>query len=57
MDDWRQLSFVEDGTWATGQTSIGYGDGDDNTILGDMRNSYSTVYLRKTFILPPGEGS
>ena len=48
---WRQTSFVEDATWQTGRTPIGFGDGDDNTVLADMQNSYSTVYLRRQFTL------
>jgi hypothetical protein len=46
---WRFPDFNEDSSWLSGQTSIGYGDGDDNTILSDMRNNYSTVYLRHSF--------
>jgi len=46
---WRFPDFNEDETWLIGQTSIGYGDADDNTVLSDMRNNYSTVYLRHTF--------
>jgi len=53
--DWRLTSFPEDGTWFTGQTSIGYSDGDDNTILGDMQNNYSCVFLRHTFTLTAGQ--
>jgi hypothetical protein len=51
MSAWRQPGFVEDGTWLTGRTPIGYGDGDDNTLLSDMQNTYSTVYLRHEFTL------
>ena len=51
VDAWRLDGFVEDGSWLTGQTPIGYGDGDDNTVLSDMRSNYSTVYLRNTFVL------
>ena len=60
---WRNLGFVEDASWLTGPTGIGYGDGDDNTILDDMRQiaddpgtpeneaqpGYMSVFLRKTF--------
>jgi 3',5'-cyclic AMP phosphodiesterase CpdA len=28
---------------------IGYGDGDDSTVLGNMQNSYVTVYVRSPF--------
>jgi len=48
VDAWRQLNF-NDNSWYQGQTSIGYGDSDDNTVLNDMRNSYSTIYLRHKF--------
>lgn len=45
---WRQIGFPEAG-WLTGQGTIGYGEGFLKTVLTDMRNLYSTVYLRKTF--------
>ncbi len=48
VDAWRQVSF-DDSNWLSGQTSIGYGDNDDNTVLSDMRNNYTTIYLRKYF--------
>ena len=51
MDAWRMPEFVEDGTWLAGQTSIGYGDGDDNTVLSDMRSNYTSVYLRNQFTI------
>ncbi|MEZ5304671.1 MAG: hypothetical protein R3F11_29100 [Verrucomicrobiales bacterium] len=44
--------FVEDASWLTGPAPIGYGDADDATELTDMQNSYTTVYLRKTFTVP-----
>ncbi|MDA7882345.1 lamin tail domain-containing protein, partial [Akkermansiaceae bacterium] len=46
---WREQGFVEDGTWLSGDAVIGYGDGDDTTVLNDMQNSYSSVFLRKGF--------
>jgi hypothetical protein len=49
VDAWRQLTF-NDSSWLVGQTSIGYGDNDDNTTLSDMQNHYSSVYLRRKFI-------
>ena len=36
-------------TWLTGQAGFGYGDGDDTTVLGDMQNGYSTLFMRTTF--------
>lgn len=50
---WRDVSFVEDGSWNSGQTPIGYGDGDDNTVIDDMEDDYSSVYLRRSFTLQP----
>ncbi|MCK4999163.1 MAG: lamin tail domain-containing protein [Anaerohalosphaera sp.] len=47
-DEWRQESF-NDNSWLEGQTSIGYGDNDDNTEIDGMRGNYTTIYLRKTF--------
>ena len=49
VDIWREPGFSENGSWLTGRTPVGYGDGDDNTTLGDMQNSYMSVYLRRTF--------
>ncbi|MDP7049104.1 MAG: lamin tail domain-containing protein [Verrucomicrobiota bacterium] len=52
---WRTIDFSENSDWKTGRTSIGYGDNDDQTKLDDMRNKYSTVYLRHKFPVPdPG---
>lgn len=47
-DSWRQVGF-DDSSWLDGQTSIGYGDNDDNTEITGMQNNYKTIYLRKTF--------
>lgn len=45
---WKNPGF-DDTTWLSGPTGIGFGDGDDATVLADMMNAYSTVYLRKVF--------
>lgn len=55
VDAWRGSTFVEDDSWLSGDAVIGYGDGDDVTMLGDMQNGYSSVYLRKTFLVPAGQ--
>ncbi|MCZ6792989.1 MAG: DUF1800 family protein [Planctomycetota bacterium] len=47
-DDWAEPDF-DDSSWLNGSTGIGYGDGDDATVLGDMRGNYMTVYLRREF--------
>ncbi|NQU53346.1 MAG: lamin tail domain-containing protein, partial [Bacteroidetes bacterium] len=39
-------------TWNEGQAELGYGDGDENTVLsygGDSGNKHITTYFRKTF--------
>lgn len=52
VGEWLTANF-DDSSWLTGQTSIGYGDNDDNTRLDlddpPMRYNYNTIYLRKTF--------
>ncbi len=48
IDRWRQPGF-NDEDWPIGQTSIGYSDNDDFTVLDDMYQTYYTVYLRNTF--------
>jgi hypothetical protein len=49
--EWTEASF-NDGNWFAGQNGFGYGDLDQvNTVLSDMRNNYSTLYLRRTFVL------
>jgi chitodextrinase len=45
---WRDIAF-DDSAWLGGATGLGYGDGDDATLLSDMQNSYISVYARKTF--------
>ena len=42
--NWRQISF-NDASWPQGQGGIGYGDGDDNTVIA----STVSLYLRKSF--------
>lgn len=44
--NWNSITF-SDGGWSIGKTGIGYGDGDDATMIA----SVNTVYLRKTFYL------
>lgn len=47
-EDWRQVEF-DDSSWDVGPTGIGYDDGDDATILADMRFNYVSVYCRREF--------
>jgi hypothetical protein len=46
---WRNLSF-NDASWATGNAELGYGDGDEATVVSYGPNSlskYVTTYFRK----------
>jgi len=42
--NWRTLNF-NDASWLQGQGGVGYGDGDDSTVI----SSVTSLYLRKTF--------
>ncbi|MBN1125161.1 MAG: lamin tail domain-containing protein [Sedimentisphaerales bacterium] len=48
---WQEIDYIEDTSWQNGQTSIGYDDNDDNTLLDDMEDYYVSVYLRHEFII------
>ena len=45
---WNTDGF-DDTAWLSGASGLGYGDGDDATVLSDMRNTYTTVYMRRLF--------
>lgn len=48
---WRATAF-NDGTWSSGRAELGYGDGDETTVVGfgpDSANKYITTYFRKSF--------
>jgi hypothetical protein len=47
---WRQASFDEAG-WEEGSAPLGYGLVSCQTSLTDMRLHYTSVFLRKTFVL------
>jgi outer membrane protein assembly factor BamB len=47
-DAWTLLDFSEEG-WKTSTGGFGYGDDDDKTVLKDMEDHYSAVYIRKVF--------
>jgi len=49
-EGWNGLDF-DDSSWETGPTGIGYGDGDDQTVLQDMQGKYLSVYVRKEFFV------
>jgi len=48
---WASTAF-DDSSWASGNAQLGYGDGDEATIVGygaDANNKYITTYFRKSF--------
>ena len=47
---WEALGF-NDNTWASGPAELGYGDGDEATVVnsGPDNNHYTTTYFRSTF--------
>ena len=47
---WASIDFDDrDRDWLPGVTGIGYGDGDDATVLTDMRGNYRSIYMRRRF--------
>ena len=49
---WRQPDFVPDANWKQGEAELGYGDGDETTVIGyggDDNNRYITTYFRHEF--------
>ena len=46
--DWVSLPF-DDSAWFSGQSGLGFGDGDDVTDLPDMQGNYITLYARRLF--------
>jgi len=48
---WRSASY-SDTAWKSGPAQLGYGDGDERTIVSygpDANNKYTTTYFRRTF--------
>ena len=49
------LGAFDDSSWASGNAQLGYGDGDEATLLGygpDPDNKYITTYFRHEFEVP-----
>lgn len=50
---WKNSAF-DDNAWKSGQAELGYGDGDEKTVVdygGSSNNKYITTYFRKNFNL------
>ncbi|MFM1903580.1 MAG: hypothetical protein RLZZ440_1480, partial [Planctomycetota bacterium] len=55
--DWRQPAFAAGNdpvAWEAARAPIGYGDGDDATVLADMQNRYPSFYARTSFTIAGG---
>jgi hypothetical protein len=54
---WTQLNYSDAG-WEEGPSGLGYGDGDDATVLADMQGpgGYTTVFARRRFQVPNPAG-
>lgn len=50
-EGWK-TSTCQNSSWPSGPTGIGYGDGDDQTVLNDMSGNYITVYAKREFRIP-----
>lgn len=48
IDLWRQPDFDDSG-WLQGAGIIGYGESDTDVVLDDMRDSYTSIYVRAEF--------
>jgi hypothetical protein len=51
--EWTELAYPDE-DWPEGPSGFGYGDGDDATVLDDMRDGfqgpgYSSLYVRRVF--------
>jgi len=55
---WRAIGF-DDSSWASGPAQLGYGDGDEATLVGygpDPANKYITTWFRRSFnVATPGD--
>jgi hypothetical protein len=50
-NDWA-TNIYDDSSWEVGQAQLGYGDGDENTIVsygGNSNDKHITTYFRKSF--------
>src|SRR6266487_2812886 len=52
--NWSTLGF-DDSSWTNGPAELGYGDGDEATVVSygpNSANKYITTYFRRAFIVP-----
>lgn len=52
QSNWKTVSDSGlDSTWLLGPAGFGYEDGDDATVLNNMSNRFTTLYIRRTFTI------
>jgi hypothetical protein len=52
---WRNVSFPQADTWVSGPAELGYGDGDEATVVSygpNASDKYPTTYFRHVFQVP-----
>ena len=49
--EWTEVDF-DDSQWDEGPSGFGYGDADDATVLSDMPNTYTSVFIRRRIHVP-----
>ena len=58
IDEWRTNNFEEDDSWSEATLPIGYGSVrglDIATEISGMRNNFTSIFLRNTISIAPGE--
>jgi len=52
---WTRQGFdAREEGWKSGTAGFGYGDGDDRTELKDMQGKYTSIFIRREFMIPDG---
>ena len=52
---WTAIGFNDGSPWLSGPAELGYGDGDEATVVSygsNASNKYVTTYFRKTISIP-----
>lgn len=49
--NWRTRNYNDD-TWPGGRAQLGFGDGDEATVIGHATNQFITAYFRRAFLIP-----
>jgi hypothetical protein len=52
---WRSLLFDDSG-WSNGVAELGFGDGDEATVIGNATNQFITFYFRQILTVPDTTG-